>query len=340
MTRRRHGTRIERRTRSSLGIAAAVLAAVATLWLAADSVSTQPRPAEPAREVPESEPWDAPRTADGQPDIQGMWIADEWGRPLEPPAPPPAPRAPARRADSPPTRGGGGPPTEEGWSDVKMTSDRTPIIVDPPDGMIPWLPWATGARDYVVAHQGNSGVVDPLFLDPVSKCLPYGVPRINSPNPYSGYQILQRPGMVVIAYEQGHQYRIIRLDGRPHVGSNIRLWNGNSRGRWEDNTLVVDVRNLNGKTWVFGRSPSQVSGPFTSPGLQVVERFIFTDIDTIHYEVTMTDPNLYSQSWTISTRAFVRAPEGYRMFEYACHEGNRTTDLITSGNEGGDATRD
>ena len=316
-------------TRASLRLAATALAAAAILWLATGSVSTQP-PSSPASGTLESEPWEAPRTADGQPDIQGMWISDDWGRPLETPT--------AERP--PPQRSGGGPPSEAAWSDVELTSDRTSIIVDPPDGNIPWLPWAASARDYVVAHQGNSGAVDPLFLDPVSKCLPYGVPRINSPNPYSGYQILQRPGMVVIVYEQGHQYRIIRLDGRPHVGSDIRLWNGNSRGRWEGATLVVDVRNLNGKTWVFGRSPSQVSGPFTSPGLQVVERFIFTDIDTIHYEVTMTDPDLYSQPWTISTRAFVRAPEGYRLFEYACHEGNRTTDLITSGNEGDAATRD
>ena len=312
-------------TRRTLGLAATLPAIAATLWLATGSVFTQPRPASPARGDAGPAPWDAPRTADGQPDLQGMWIPDEWGRPLETPAPRPADRPPARR--------GGGPPSEEGWSDVAMTSDRTPIIVDPPDGKIPWLPWAVTAKEYVAAHQGTSGSVDPLFLDPVSKCLPYGVPRINSPNPYSGYQILQRPGMVVIVYEQGHQYRIIRLDGRPHVGPNIRLWNGNSRGRWEGNTLVVDVRNLNGKTWVFGRSPSQVSAPFTSPGLTVVERFIFTDIDTIQYEVTMTDPALYSRPWTISTRAFVRAPAGFRLFEYACHEGNRTTDLITSGNQ-------
>ena len=95
------------------------------------------------------------------------------------------------------------------------------------------------------------------------------------------------------------------------------------------------MRNLNGKTWVFGRSPSQVSAPFTSPGLQVIERFIFTDPNTIHYEVTMTDPNLYSRPWTISTKAFARAPEGYRVFEYACYEGNRATSLISSGGQGG-----
>lgn len=305
---------------------ATFLPAVATLWPAADSVFTQERQVSPATAQTGTRQWSFPRTADGQPDIQGMWIAADWGRPLETPAPAPATRSATPR--------GGGPPNEEGWSDVKMTRDRTSIIVDPPDGKIPWLPWAVKAKQYISAHQGTSGPVDPLFLDPASKCLPYGVPRINSPNPYSGYQILQRPGMVAIYYEQGHQYRIIRLGGQPHIGKNIRLWNGNSRGRWEDNTLVVDVRNLNGKTWVFGRSASQVSAPFTSPGLIVVERFVFADADTIQYEVTMEDPNLYSRPWTISTKAFVRAPEDHRLYEYACYEGNRATALISSGNEG------
>ena len=320
-------------TRQMHILVAALAATVATLWLPTGSVFTQ-EPSSPPEAATGSEPWDFPQTADGQPDIQGMWIPADWGRPLETPMPPPEPQTAPSAEPSTPRKYSGGPPNEAGWSDVPWGSDSTAIIVDPPDGKIPWLPWAVEAKTYVSAHQGNGPEpVDPLFLDPVSKCLPYGVPRISSPNPYSGYQFLQRPGMVVIHYEQGHQYRIIRLDGRPHVGKNIRMWNGNSRGHWEGNTLVVDVTNLNGKTWVFGRSPSQVSAPFTSPGLTVVERFIFADPDTIEYELTVTDPNLYSRPWTISTKAFVRAPEGHRLFEYACYEGNRTTDLITSGNK-------
>jgi hypothetical protein len=307
---------------------------IATLWLATSSVVTQ----EGSESAPKAKPvarnakkWTPPATPDGQPDIQGMWIADDWGRPLE------TPDAGAARRQATPINPAG-PPNEAGWSDVKTTKDRTPIIVDPANGKIPWLPWAVKAKQYISIHQGTNGPVDPLFLDPASKCLPYGVPRINSPNPYSGYQFLQRPGMVAIYYEQGHQYRIIPLDGRPHIGKHIRLWNGNSRGRWEGNTLVVDVTNLNGKTWMFGRSASQVSAPFTSPDLHVVERFTFADPDTIQYEVTIEDPNLYSRPWTISTKAFVRAPKGYRLFEYACHEGNRATQLISTGNQGNTKT--
>jgi hypothetical protein len=303
-------------------------ATIAAVWLATGSGVAQEGSTPASSAKPATKEWTPPRTADGQPDIQGMWVAGDWGRPLETPAPA-APRPPA----PPSNRPSGGPPSEEGWSDVKTTRDRTPIIVDPPDGKIPWQPWAVPVKQYISVHQGTIGPVDPLFLDPASKCLPYGVPRINSPNPYSGYQIFQRPGLVAIYYEQGHQYRIIPLDGRPHVGKNIRLWNGNSRGRWEGNTLVVDVTNLNGKTWVFGRSASQVSAPFTSPDMHVVERFTFADADTIQYEVTIDDPNVYSRPWKISTKAFVRAPKDHRLFEYACHEGNRTTYLITTGNK-------
>ena len=115
-----------------------------------------------------------------------MWNPGDWGRPLEAPAP-----AAATRPASP---RGGGPPSEEGWSDVKTTSDRTPIIVDPPDGKIPWLPWAVKAKEYISKHQGTSGPVDPLFLDPASKCLPYGVPRINSPNPEAGIRFFSVRG--------------------------------------------------------------------------------------------------------------------------------------------------
>ena len=184
---------------------------VATLWIATGAVFTQEPSSSPPQAETSTESWNFPQTVDGQPDIQGMWVPGDLGRPLETPAPSPATRSAAPRGD--------GPPIINIWHDVTRTRDRTAIIVDPSDGTIPWQPWAVEAKQYISAHQGKGmDPVDPLFLDPVSKCLPYGVPRINSPSAYSGYQFLQRPGMVVIHYEQGHQYRIIRLDERPHVG--------------------------------------------------------------------------------------------------------------------------
>ena len=283
-----------------------------------------------------AKPWSPPRTPDGQPDISGMWVSGMALHTLETPAP--APPAAAGSAG-----GNAASLAPSVWDhDVKVkrgdTSAQTPAIVDPADGRIPWLPWAAKAKAYISAHQGDNdnSPLDYRFLDPATKCLPYGVPRINAPSPYSGYQFLQRRGYVVIYYEQGHQFRTIPLDGRPHPNDKIKLWMGNSRGHWEGNTLVVDVTNLKGGTWLWGRSPVSVSAPFHSDALHVVERFTFTDPDTIHYEATIDDPNVFARPWTIASKAFSRAPEGHELFEYACIEGNRATALIQTGDAPGD----
>jgi hypothetical protein len=279
--------------------------------------------------------WSPPRTADGQPDISGMWVSGMNLQTLETPVPtPPGAGGPTRNAAA---------VAPSVWDhDVKANRDdpsaQRPAIVDPADGRIPWLPWAAKAKSYIAAHQGDndSNPLDYRFLDPATKCLPYGVPRINAPNPYSGFQFLQRPGYVVIYYEQGHQFRTIPLDGRPHPSNTITLWMGSSRGRWDGNTLVVDVTNLKGGTWLWGRSPVSVSAPFHSDALHVVERFTFTDPDTIYYEATIDDPNVFARPWTIAAKAFSRAPKGHELFEYACLEGNRATALIQPGDAGGD----
>src|SRR5688572_12040406 len=210
------------------------MAAAAVLWSAARAIDAQENKGAVAiaAAVEASKKWNPPRTSDGQPDIQGMYIADDWGKPLETPAPRPQ-ASPGGQAA--PRASASGPPAEDIWVDTKTTSDRSAMIVDPPDGKTPWLPWAVKTKSYISTVQGTQGKVDPLFLDPATKCLPYGVPRSNSPNPYSGYQILQRPGYVVIYYEQGHQFRMIPLDNRPHPSSKIRLWMGSSRGRWDGN---------------------------------------------------------------------------------------------------------
>ena len=259
-----------------------------------------------------------------------MWVSGSYLQTLEAPAPASSTAA-AANFDPPAVAPGA-------WDhDVKLkpgdTSAQIPAIIDPPDGRIPWLPWAARAKEYVAAHQGDSDrtPVDYRYLDPATKCLPYGVPRINAPSPYSGYQILQRPGYVVIYYEQGHQFRTIPLDGRPHPPDKIKLWMGSSRGHWEGHTLVVDVTKLKGGKWLWGRARVSISAPFHSDALHVVERFTFSDPDTIHYEATIDDPNVFARPWTIAAKAFSRAPKGHELFEYACHEGNRATGLIQTG---------
>src|SRR2546428_832764 len=148
-----------------------------------------------------------------------------------------------------------------------------------------------------------------------------GVPRINYITPYNGYQFLQIRGYVVLFAEWNHETRIIPLDRRPHVTSGIRLWMGDPRGRWEGNTLIVDSTNFNGKAWFDWLT-------FHSDALHVVERFTIVDQDTINYEAIIEDPKAFTKPWKVAF-PFRRGQPGYRLFEYACHEGNHFMRNVT-----------
>jgi hypothetical protein len=147
---------------------------------------------------------------------------------------------------------------------------------------------------------------------------------------YNSYQILQRPGYVVILYEWNHMTRIIPIDGRPHLDSRLRFANGDSRGRWEGNTLVVDVTNFNDDAWVVGHGGSG-PGVFHSPELHVVERFTPVDRNVIRYQATVEDPKVFTRPWTLVYDAFFRGAKTHQLFEYACHEGNRDGMLMMLG---------
>ena len=209
------------------------------------------------------------------------------------------------------------------------------MIIDPPSGHIPLQDWAIEKREEIMANQDKLE-----HLDPRVKCLPAAVPRGNLPVGYNSYQILQVPGAVILLYEWNHHTRYIPLDDSAHVGSDIQLGMGDSRGHWEGDTLVVDVTNFTDNTWVVGHgappegapatSISTGHGVFHSAALHVVERYTLEDENTIHYEATITDPSVFTQSWTISYNAFNRAPEDHVLYEYACHEGNaRNLKLMT-----------
>ena len=137
------------------------------------------------------------------------------------------------------------------------------------------------------------------------------------------YQILQAPGYVVVLVEMIHDARIIPLDGRPHPDPQIRQWLGDSRGRWEGDTLVVETTNLTGKAEDRSRTTFG-AGEHTV----VVERFTRTGADTIDYQVTVTDPTEYSTSWTAAIP--MSRLEG-QLYEYACHEGNYAIGNILAG---------
>jgi len=146
----------------------------------------------------------------------------------------------------------------------------------------------------------------------------------------NAYQIVQAPGAVVIYYEMIHEARIIPIDGRPPLPSEIKLWNGDSRGHWEGNTLVVDTTNYNNKGWIStAAATGRIKGIPQSEALHVVERFTRVDRNTISYEVTIADPNAYAKPWTVAVP--LNRDAGYQIFEYACQEGNHAVENILSG---------
>ena len=181
------------------------------------------------------------------------------------------------------------------------------VIVDPPDGKIPYQPWALAKKRDLSEHH--------MYDDPQAHCYLSGVPR-QMYTPF-GFQILQPRGYVVFLFEAFHSYRIIPLDGRPHASSPIHLFEGDSRGHWEGDTLVVDVTNQNDKTWF------DMAGNFHSDQLHVVERFTPLDANTINYEATLDDPKVFSQPFKIAF-SFGRNPDpNYQQMEYACVEGEK-----------------
>jgi len=192
----------------------------------------------------------------------------------------------------------------------QLTADRrTSLIIDPPDGRIPFSA-ATRARMAERAARTNAGVFDdPEDLSLVDQCIlgfNSGPPMISGTY-NNNLQIVQTPGYVMIFNEMVHNARIIPTDGRPH--GTLPQWTGDSRGRWEGDTFVVDTTNFTDRT------PFQGS----SSALHVVERFTRMSADTILYRFTVDDPNTWTRPW--SAEIPMTATKG-PLFEYACHEGN------------------
>jgi hypothetical protein len=251
------------------------------------------------------------RTSWGAPDLQGTWTNFD-DTPFEQPNP--DPKAAAIEAAVKAKRYGGAGEADRPWNAHSSTvSARRPsLIVDPSDGRVPLVPGAAFYRDY--DHLKDSWT----FHSPGERCITRGIPSAMLPYAYNnGYQILQTRDYVIVVAEMLHDVRIIPMDGRPHVGPHITLWNGDSRGRWDGDTLVVDTTNFNDKAAV--NTGSAVTIPQT-PTLHVVERFTRVSADLLQYRVTLEDPKVFSRPWTIAL-PFNREP-GYQIYEYACHEGN------------------
>jgi hypothetical protein len=145
---------------------------------------------------------------------------------------------------------------------------------------------------------------------------------------YNGWNVLQPPGYVIFLQEHNHNYRIIPIRGQ-HVGKDIQLWQGDSVGHWEGNTLVVEATNFTDKTWIVGEAGGEgiSAGSFHSTALKMTERYTLFDKDSIDYEATIEDPNVFTKPWKMAFGVWQRAPGNYENYEYACHEGNRSIEL-------------
>jgi len=283
--------------------------------------------------------WTPQRTAWGDPDLQGTWT-NETITPFERPAALKdkpfltgeeaaalEARAATQRetADDAPTRPGDVGSYNQAWFDsgTKVVSTlQSSLVVDPPDGRVPTTPAAQAQRDEYIARETDS--VD--FMSPWDRCITRGIPGGLFPAGYNNaYQIMQFPGYVLIHYEMIHAARIIPTDGRKHLPSHLRFWDGDSVGHWEGDTLVVDVTNYNGRGWIATNAAAgRMRGVLQSDALHVVERFTRVSANTIHYRVTIDDPKTYTRPWTLAIP--LERDDEYRFFEYACQEGNHSVE--------------
>jgi hypothetical protein len=304
---------------SRAAVMAAVAVAVASLPLIAQSSAR--KDAAPAK----PKAWTA-RTVDGQPDLTGNW-SNATFTPLERPAayadrefftPQEAEAFAKSRDDNFNSQAADDVHYDNAiWQSENykkgVSTLRTSLIIDPPDGKLPPLTEAARRRPLPPQAGSLDRIADSYETRTLGeRCITWGNdgPPMTPPGYNANLDILQGPGYVVVRNEMVHSARIIPLDAaRPHVGEGIRMWGGDSRGHWEGNTLVVETANFNDK----------VKFRNSTRALHVVERFTRIDADTIDYRFTVDDPNTWTRPWTASIPLWkVPGP----IYEYACHEGN------------------
>ena len=273
-----------------------------------------------------------PRTADGRPDLEGIWSIETL-TPLERPRElagkefftPQEAAEYAKRTleEGDRDRRDGGADADlrrnynEAWrerSNRVVPSLRTSLITDPPDGRIPPL---TPAAQKIRAARAAHPPYGPEDLALRIRCISRGLPMVPTPN-NKFFQIVQTPGYVVILQEMMDEARIIPLDGRPHADRHVRGYMGDSRGHWEGDTLVIDTTNFIGKDDFYGADEN----------LHLTERLTRTDAGTILYQFHVDDPTAFSKPWS-GEIPMMRSAE--RIYDYECHEGNYSLVDILSG---------
>ena len=220
-----------------------------------------------------------PRMPDGKPDMQGYWEID------------PAVNITAQLEEH-----------ETGFG-----IRASPRVIDTSDGTIPYQPWALKERDRRRHH-------DNAYEDPEGKCALAGVPH-QMYVLFPVFQILQPPGAWLAVFEYVHAYRRVDLTRSRHLPDANRLWEGDSIGHWEGDTLVIDTTNLNGKPWL------ELYGDFIGPNAHVVERLTMRNANTIDYRAVINDLETFTRPWSISFSYF-RGTNVTELYEQNCHETN------------------
>ena len=292
--------------------------------------------------------WTMPRTPDGQPDLQGLW-GNKTITPMERPGSvdgrafltdeeiETANRqrrlslqaqddAPAQRTAAGGQIGAYGSYWLDGGDSV-LSTGQTSLIVDPPNGQAPIRRWASATKAYRLAHE----VEHYQYMSTLDRCLSRGVPGSMLPAAYNNtHLIVQTPEYVVLHHEMIHDLRIIPLSDRAHVDARIGLWMGDARAHWEGDVLVVETTNFHNRGWLATSGAGRrLKGIPTTSAMTVVERYERVSDTTIMWTVTVEDPNVYTERWTISMP--LTAEPDYVFYEYACHEGNYSIPNMLAG---------
>jgi hypothetical protein len=309
---------------------------ITTAALAALAGCADRQDAERTADVDGSTPgaYTAPRTPWGDPDLRGMWPIDRLnGTPVQRPEAFGERRfltdeEYAERVER--LRGLNARYDQEiannkmgigHWAEMGEPNRLTSLIMEPANGRLPPLT-AEGERRSATMTSSWSNIPFDRVADfnPLDRCITRGLPASMFPFMYnSGIEIMQSPGYVVIRLEIVHETRIVPLDGRPALDPAIRQWLGESRGRWEGTTLVIETTNFNGESPMLIVGPGAKPIP-TSEQLRIVERLTRTAQDTIDYQLYVEDPVTLTAPWRAAFPLIL--DPAYRFFEYACHEDN------------------
>lgn len=285
----------------------------------------------------QSQDYIVPRTPDGQPDLQGLWTNDTI-TPMERPASLQgraflsedeiaameqnlAERRTLADDNIEVTVGGNVGGYNQVWldsGDTVLSTGQTSLIVDPPNGRAPLRESAAAVRDYYFAHVEDDYIYSTVW----DRCLTRGVPGSMLPAGYNNaYRFIQTPDTFTIVHEMIHDVRVIHLNKDEHIDNKVKLYMGDSLAKWEGDTLVVETANYNDRGMIASSSAgARLKGVPITENLHVVERFSRVSDNTVMWSATITDPEIYTQPFTISMP--LTRDDEYVMYEYACHEGN------------------